>query len=491
MMKALATVIACVLVMLVGVTVASAKPIRSIREWVKGDGKTDDAVGVAKAFDACKGNAFTLQVDCPVLLHIGRDIARPIFVDNGTHVVFAKGGLFIIDNILQPAFVLADTSDVQFLGWNVQYVGGIPIDRRAGGYLKDGVAVADGYPSPVFNDIVVTPWLETHRGVKFTDPAAKHAIWHGPTNLSSVFYLIGDTKQVDIENMRLYVPATAGGNQFIPMAFSLACGYVPNTTAAPGIGVPGNWVGVPGIAVPSQLTFKNITLDGYYMGFQGTSHQSTFTNITGLRYGDLQDADGGNIGGVEKWFAPPHLFYFNGPRESPYDPVLSNQNITIAHVRDIGPRVGKARDTSPLKRSGYANSLKIGAVDSSVTDYESNRPDGLLDVLSCRNMTLAVIKGTYDSSFLNDLYPGVRFPSGDYYQSLTMRNVTLTDTSPTPYATSTDKLPLPFSGARGANNSNIVFDNVVVNLKSWTRPVIQPEYSGLGNKTSIKFNIGP
>jgi len=484
----------CVLISIILIACGCIMPVdaataRSIRDWVKGDGQADDAVGVARAFDACKNNAFELLVDSPVFIHVGRDISRPIFVDNGTHVRFTKNGLFITDDVLQPAFVIANSTDVQFVNWRVQYVGGIPIDRTVGGYYNNGVLVGQSYPSAAFNDLALTPWLKAHRGIEFGDAGAKNCPWHGPTNMSSLFYLIGSTNHVDIENMTLFVPPDAKGSQFIPMAFSMTSGY--NNNVVPVASADNDsWTSVPNISVPRDLTFKNITLDGYYMGFQGTFQHSTITNVIGLRYGDLQDADGNNIGGVGKWFAPPHLFYCNGDRAHPYDSRLACRDLAISNVRDIGPRIGKARDTVALNRSGYANSLKIGAVDSTVTNYTSNRPDGLADILSCDKMTLTNIKGTYDSSFINDLYPGIRFPSGDYYQYLTLKDVTLTDTAPDPYGNRPDDGTLPISGFNGQHNSNVLFENVVVNLTKWNRPNVQPTYSGQSNVTPIKFNIG-
>ncbi|MEI7729560.1 MAG: hypothetical protein WCO56_08300 [Verrucomicrobiota bacterium] len=466
--------------------------VRSIREWVKGDGTADDAAGVAKAFEACKNRAFTLKVDCPVLIHIGRDIARTVFVDNGTHVRFADQGLFIVDNLLIPAFVLANSSDIHFVGWRIQYIGGLPMDRKGGGYLVNGTAVGNGEPAGAFNDLMLTRWLKEHRGIAFGRGAARTAIWHGPSNMSALFYLIGLTSQVVVEDMKLFVPPDARGSRFIPMGFAMASGYnnncvppAPVSDASPAVLLP--------ISIPRDLTFKNIVLDGYYMGFQGTAHDATYTNITGLRYGDLEDDNGGTIGGVGKWFAPPHLFYLNGgSKANPLEERTNNKNVTITSVRDVGPRIGKARDTDPEHRSGYACSLKIGGIDMRVTDYQSNRPDGLVDVLSCRNMTLSQVTGVYDSGFLYDLYPGVRFPSGDYYQNLTLRDVTLTDLAAHPYAKAPakDKRPLPFTGARGQNNRNILFENVVVNVKSWTRPETQPEFGGTGHRTQVTFNVG-
>jgi hypothetical protein len=91
-------------------------------------------------------------------------------------------------------------------------------------------------------------------------------------------------------------------------------------------------------AVPRWLTFSNIHLDGTYMGWQGNVQETTFENIYSARYGDLQDANGGTVGGIGKWFPPPHLFYLN---TRVADPLLLN---TEYHdiLRD-GPRTPRRR----------------------------------------------------------------------------------------------------------------------------------------------------
>jgi hypothetical protein len=78
---------------------------KSIRNWVTCDGVADDSLGVAQAFDAAKNNAFMLEVDCPVFMHVGMDTTRTVFIDNGTQVDFSAAGLIILDNILIPSFV--------------------------------------------------------------------------------------------------------------------------------------------------------------------------------------------------------------------------------------------------------------------------------------------------------------------------------------------------------------------------------------------------
>src|SRR5260370_41912701 len=129
------------------------------------------------------------------------------------------------------------------------------------------------------------------------------------------------------------------------------------------------------------------------MGWVGGVRERILENITSLRYGDLQDAAVGNVGGIGKWFAPPHLFYFSYVAG---DPTLFNSDIHFTHVLDKGIRVGKARDAGGTDTiSGYANSLKLGCVSCSVDGYQSSRPDGLRDVLTSDGLTMSNVSATY------------------------------------------------------------------------------------------------
>ena len=120
---------------------ANGQATRSIREFATCDGKTDDSIGVAKAFDAAKNGAFKLEVDAPVFIHIGMDVARPIFVSDKTDVDFSGGGLFIVDNATIPAFVIANSKEITFTNWRVEYTGSYPINWLTGGYYNNGAFV--------------------------------------------------------------------------------------------------------------------------------------------------------------------------------------------------------------------------------------------------------------------------------------------------------------------------------------------------------------
>jgi hypothetical protein len=454
---------------------------KSIRQWVTCDGRADDAAGTAKAFAAARHGAFTLVVDCPVRLHIGLDISRTVFIDDGTAVEFTGAGKFTIDNVLHPAFVIANSTDITLTNWNVEYVGSLPANPDTGGFEQNGQFVARSgrfQPAAAFNDMQLTPWLAQNRGITF-DQSQGHVTseWVGPTNTCSVFFLTGDAARVHVTGLKLYVPSNAGAERFIPMAFSFSRNYRSKQTVTAKTSPTPQYV-----AVPHDLQFSDIDLDGTYMGWQGTTHEASFQHIRSHRYSDLQDANGGEVGGVGKWFAPPHLFYFNYAKQQ--DPALFNRHIEIHDVADSGPRIGEARDKGGSDTgSGNALSLKIGGIDCQVDNYQSNRPDGFLDLLSSDGMTISNVKASYDSSFLHDLYPALRFPDPPY-KNVRIENVLLIDLAPR-----TTRAPIG-NVAHPANES-IVLRNVTVRLNRWMGSgPLRPTIAGQRNEISIDYSTG-
>lgn len=451
---------------------------KSIRGWTKCDGTADDSDGVARAFAAARHAAFTLVVDCPVRLKIGMDIARPIFVDDGTTVVFTGTGKFFVDNVFIPAFVIADSNDVTFADWNVEYDASLPVNPKVGGYVKNGQQLNGSLPPNAFNDLALTPWLAANRGIVFDKSQGNvNAKWNTATNSCAVFFLTGDTSNVRVTGMKLYVPKGANGERFIPVAFSLTPNVKRNAKVTATSPFSAQY-----FAVPHDLTFANIELDGTYMGWVGGIRNAVFENIRSHRYGDLQDAQGGTIGGVGKWFAPPHLFYFSYVPTG--DPELFNKNVQIKNVVDDGPRVGTPRDKGGSDSvSGYALSLKLGCVDCSVDTYTTTRPDGFMDVLAADNMTVSNVNATYDSNFLNDTFPGWRFPSSPYH-NLRFENIVLKDSAPI-------SLRKPIGDAGNQANQNIVFKNVRAEFNQWKGPEASPlpAIAGQGTDAGLTYSI--
>lgn len=445
---------------------------RSIGGWVSCKGRSDDTAGLAKALAAAAHGAFTLVVDCPVIVKIGTDIEKTLFIDDGTTVEFTGAGKFTVDNVAIPAFVIADSSNISLINWNVEYDASLPVDPNVTVY-RDGIPVRGAKPANAFNDLRLTAWLAANRGVVFDRSHGNvNSFWTGATNPCAVFFITGDTANIQVTGLHLYVPAAAGGERFIPVAFTLGANVKRNQRIVAQEPMTGD-----AYAVPHDLSFSNIQLDGTYMGWVGGLRNATFQNIESLRYGDLQDANGDNVGGIKKWFAPPHLFYLSYSTTG--DPALFNDNISILHVADKGLRVGRARDvggSEPL--SGYANSLKLGCVNCKVDDYSSARPDGLIDVLNSDGLVISNVTGTYNSAFLNNTYPGWRFPAASY-KNVTFDKVTLIDTAPV-------SIQPPIGNAGQPTNEGIVLKNVHIELNQWAgRGSPLPVFGGPSNDVSM------
>ncbi len=453
---------------------------RSISGWATCGGVKDDSENVARAFDAAKHGAFTLVVDCPVRLHIGVDIARTIFIDDGTTVEFTGAGKFTVDNVLHPAFVIANSTDIVLADWNVEYDASLPVNMKTGGYenaAKFVASAANAPPAGAFWDQRMSQWLTANRAIEFDRSGGNvGSMWTGPTNLSAVFFITGDTSNVRITGMRLYAPPAAGGDRFVPMAFSLSSNYKSKQRVTAATPRTAQYV-----AIPHDLTFSNIDLDGIYMGWQGNAQNAVFEKIRAHRYGDLQDADGQSVGGVGKWFAPPHLFYLNYLTTG--DPELFNKNLRIHDVVDGGPRVGVARDKGGSDPgSGYAMSIKIGGIDCSVDQYVSKRPDGFIDVLASDGLTISNVDATYDSSFINNLFPGWRFPQSPY-KKVTFENIVFRDAA-------ASSVQVPIDGANRTSNEGIVFSNVRVEMNHWSgKGLLLPVIEGQGNNVALDYTI--
>jgi hypothetical protein len=474
------------IVLLLSATVAGmhagAVPVtKSISAWVSCTGTSDDTSGAIKAFSAARHGAFTLLVDCPVRLHSGTAIDRAIFIDNGTSVEFTGTGKFFVDNLLHPAFVIANSSNISLINWNVEWDGSVPVDPHTGSYQLAGKTVQSAARTPpagAFNDSVLTHWFEANRAITFDQSKGYvKANWVGPANASAVFYITGDSGNLVITGLRLYVPPSAGADHFIPAALSLSANWKSSQTIDATTAKTAQHS-----AVPRWLTFSHITLDGILMGILGNVQDATFDYITSQRYGDLQDAYGRNVGGIGKWFPPPHLLYLN--YDTAGDPALFNSNVDISNVFDWGPRVGVARDKGGSDtHSGYALSLKLGCNGCTVDGYTSTRPDGFMDVLPSDGLTVSNVFGVFDSSFLNNVYPaGVRFPSSSYSR-VAFENVTLQDS-----AEST--LVAPVGNALNASNAAITFTNFNVFMNRWAGSDLPlPTIAGLTNTVALDFDM--
>jgi hypothetical protein len=233
---------------------------------------------------------------------------------------------------------------------------------------------------------------------------------------------------VVVSGMSLYVPTTAGGSDFMPMAFSTSANWKSNQTVTALTAETTQYA-----AVPHLLTFENITLDGTLMGWQGNLENTTFDNITSKRYGDLQDANGNNVGADSQ--------------------------------------------------SGYAASIKLSCDTCSIVNYISRRPDGFMDLQATSNLTVNGAFASFDSAFLNNLYPpGIRFP-GTGYSYLKFENAGFVDTAAV-------TLHGPFGNATNPTNQAIDMANFQVYLTNWSGQNLPlPTIAGTTNDIDLDFSM--
>jgi len=438
---------------------------RSIRDFGVECNGTDQYENVQTAFNAAANNAFELIVDCPVTIHTEKLLNKTVFIGSDTTVSFTSAGVFYVDNVLQPAFAIMNSSNIALFDWNIVYTGSL------------GVGLPDhtGYK---FNDVTATSWLGENRNIVFA--RGEHSQWQDTYNTGAIFYIVGEDSNVVFSGFHITAKTVleAGGKSqlpvsaaagFIPCVFTFGSNWKSGTAKHPNVIRDGEPLTSKNGANPTDLTFDNITLDGTIMGFVGSAiSNSRFTNITSIHYSDVQDVDGHHIGGDidpsnnGPWTPPPHLFYFINwisPTE-----IVANSNLSFTNINDanldasgrqitydmthtVNPnRVGGPRDTVALLRqqhraqSGYALSIKIMCGISSenaakrvnggctVNNYTSYRPDGFLAVSDLNNVSFQNVKATFDSNYTDGLpmyRPGIWFPGS--YSNLTFKNVVLTD----------------------------------------------------------------
>jgi hypothetical protein len=100
--------------------------------------------------------------------------------------------------------------------------------------------------------------------------------------------------------------------------------------------------------------------------------------------------------------------------------------------------------------------------------------------LPAAGLTIENVDATYDSGFLNNTFPGWRFPSSSY-KNLTFKNIIFNDSAPS------STVP-PISNTTAPANEGIVFSNVQVNLNGWSGKGL-PIPNILGNKNSVALNF--
>lgn len=324
--------------------------------------------------------------DCPVNCIMGSDITKSVFVPDGSDVTFTPQGRLDVDNVGFPALAFMHAAGI-WRGMKLRYVGnpGVAMPLTSGNWTSitaRNYLAQQGF-NTVFNGVGGT-W------------------WTSPTNTSALISVRG-ASNVNFQGGKIYVDDGAPASQLAPVAFGLDLAFVPGEVCTPTAAL-----------VAPNVSFSDFTLDGVLMGFVGGGNQVSFSNITRLRYSDMQDAAGGNVGGVNNWSAPPHFFYLQG---SPANPLT----LKMKNIYDNAIHIG-----NPLRRTGPApmNSLKVELANgSSIDGYFSRCLDGGFGVLSNGSTVGGTMKNAHfliDSSLLTTdgkpaNAPGIFFPSAHPY----------------------------------------------------------------------------
>jgi len=118
-----------------------------------------------------------------------------------------------------------------------------------------------------------------------------------------------------------------------------------------------------------------------------------------------------------------------------------------------------------------------------VDKYSSSRPDGFMDVLPSDGLTVSNVTATFDSAFLNNVFPaGIRFPAKGY-SNIRFENVVLKDMADSP-------VKEPIGNAPSANNNGITFKNVQVVLNRWPNAQLPvPTIAGNNNNVTIDYML--
>jgi len=211
------------------------------------------------------------------------------------------------------------------------------------------------------------------------------------------------------------------------------------------------------MAIPTDCLFENITLDGYCMGWVGSSLNCKWIGCTGIRYSDFQnsvanDPLGLMVSLVGNWTAPPHLFYFASDN-------YFNSNFVIQNGEDKGQYVGSSVRRS--SSSGIITSLKLGLQYGTMVDgYVNGRVEGALQVTSIGNAngTIKNLYSIHDSTSPFLVKPGdsagaaqgIIFPGSNTISNVSIQ-ADLVDSATTPIA-------FPFGSDSNSAHTSVTLD---------------------------------
>ena len=369
------------------------------------DGVTDDRDAFIKTLAYAESLGLKVLVDKDMFLDVEETGTKSIFLDDNTWIEGANEANIIINNLLSPAFFIALSEDVTIKDITFLY------DQE---YDASYFETTDNTK----NQQQLEDYMTKNKNVTFL---STNPVWKGPSAFRAVFSLEA-SKNILFENVAFKAKG-ATANKFMQYVFKFKEQYTSNQSISSG--------NIEDAAIPTNITLKNIIIDGAIMGLQGNVENLTVDNLKSYRYSDLQNEDGSYLGayidGGYK-FPPPHLFYLT--TDSSFSGKYPN-NIILLNVTDYGDYIGTTEVRPTI--SGYCNSLKLVDQIENITvdNYKTYRRDGLGDM---GGITNGVFTNIYAESTIAIFDPSYSFPSLRFVGELTnvsFKNITIKDNSKT------------------------------------------------------------
>ena len=309
-------------------------------------GLTASNTGLTNLFASIAGTGKIGIIDCPVYIQTGTT-GQSIFVSSGVNLEFKANGRFILDAVSAPALAFIWCKNCTWLNYTVAYIGNF-----GGTCLQYTGTWATNNGN--WNTTVLTNYLSANNGNTFTGGATAN-------------YFIGCLFSFNVQwNTGVAVNSSTTFN---------------NTNSSQ----------------PNSILFDGFTVDGCCMGFVGTGANLRFRRGLSLRYGDLEDAQGNNQGGIDNtsgrsgnlssglWFAPPHLFYLQSQTANflcsvDYDDIIDEGIYTTS---------SSVPWTRRTQTSGFINMMKLDCSNvTTVNNLVCKRPDGFADILGQASGTI-------------------------------------------------------------------------------------------------------
>lgn len=393
------------------------------------DGITDSWQGLVNALATAGAMGVTLVIDCFPYIQMGLDYTRTLFPVSNTNVLCLPGCGLSLDNVGVNAFAFVHAHDCEWRNLTISYIAGTA-PSTCGSFGQNAVSFPSGgaFSNALNNCVTVTltNYLINNFGNSFTNGGR----WNetAPTDICAIFNISGDCQRVRFPGLRVSVPDGVTASRFIPAVFALSPQWLPNTV----VDITSVISGATAIA-PAEIEVTQARFDGTLFGFIGGAVNGLYIkDLESVRYADLQNDSGGQVGGDSDWFPPPHLMYLD-PWSSTFAPISGE----VQDVFDKGIYVG-----NPVRRAVSSGTLCCIKTDATsgmkYTNITSLRLDGGLDAQNFgytnggefNNLSI-----TCDSSIAtadSGQIFGIRHPSSTPYVGVKYHNVKLIDLNPAP-----------------------------------------------------------